>query len=188
MKFCNLFRHRRDGIIPGNRREFSFSASTSSLHRALQTVWIVERLHGSLSASAEPPSAYWVQRIAFDLLHACDSLAKLLAVALNRTLTLHHPHDGATTRDAFAADGSMPLFLSRDDVAIWDKQWDQCVGFSSAPTGRYTRRDSRYNFEKIAAVHIDQTPPLRCGTRQSLTGLNSGTPRNPPKHASADGR
>src|SRR5690348_7312503 len=161
MEFRNLVRYRRDGVIPGSRGEFGFATSTSSSHRALQAVGIVERLYGSLSTRAEPASTYWIERIAFDLLHACDSLPKLLAMAFNRTLAFHNSHDCAAASTAFSADGSMPLLLIRDDVVIRDKQWNERVSFPSAGARGYSRRNRGYDFEKIAAVHTSQISPLR---------------------------
>src|SRR5437763_12733669 len=111
----------------------------------MQPVRIVQRLKSRMSSRAEAPSTHRIQGIAFDLFNAGDSLAKLLAMPLNRALAFHHPHDGATAATAFAAHRGLPLLLTRDDFAFRNEQWHQGVALSAAATGCYTRRDSRHD-------------------------------------------
>jgi hypothetical protein len=119
----------------------------------MEPIRIVERLKSRMSSCAEPSSTHRIQGITFDLLNACDSLAKLLPFTLDDALPFHHASDNATAATTFSADRRMPLLLSRNDFAFGDEEWDQRVGLVTAATGRYSRGDTRHNLEKIAAIH-----------------------------------
>ena len=106
-----------------------------------------------MAACTEAASAHRIQWVAFNLLNAGDSLAKLVAFTLDNALAFHQPHDGATAATAFATDGRVPLLFARDYFTFRNKQWDQRISLSAAAAGGYGRGDSRYDLEEVAAIH-----------------------------------
>src|SRR5580698_9279867 len=65
---CELFGNLRDGIVPRDRPKLCLAARAGAFHRTAQAIWVVQRLHRSLTARTEAAAGDWIERITLNLL------------------------------------------------------------------------------------------------------------------------
>ena len=140
-------------LVPGRHFELARAALAAALARAGEPVGMVERLHGGLSAGAQPASRDGVERIALDLLDGGDGLANSFALHLDLPLGFHHAHDRAAAGAALAAHAGMPLLDAGNDRLLGDQQRDDLLPRFAARPGDGAAGGRSYKLEEVASIH-----------------------------------